>query len=496
MDVTRVTLDPRFAIGAVSPLLYGGFLEHLGRSIYQGIYDPDSTHADEDGFRADVVEALGELAMTIVRYPGGNFASGYRWRDGIGDKASRPTVRELAWQSIETNQFGTDEFIRLCRKLDWTPMLTVNLGTGSPEEARDWVEYCNAATGTLFADMRAAGGSETPYAVPVWCLGNEMDGPWQLGHAPASDYAVRARQAARMMKACDRDIETVACGSSGPGMATWLDWDRTVLEAVGGAADYISLHRYVGNPDGDSPSYLAIGRSIDQQIEAVDACCQYVQARTRSRDRAFLCFDEWNVWYRTRGGNHTDGGGKFAPPLLEERYNLEDALVVAAFLMSFIRHADCVKIANLAQLVNVIGPLLTDGDTLLKQSIFYAFKLFSDRKGGIALTAHIDGPRYQTEYGEVPYLDAAATLDGKLLNLFAMNRHTSEPLPLAVDLGGYEITRVDNSEIVHALSLDAENTFKDPGTVVSKPFEGWSTRDHVVAELPPHSLVVTTFQLA
>lgn len=496
MDVTRVTLDPRFAVGEVSPLIYGGFLEHLGRSIYEGVYDPDSAHADEDGFRSDVIAALGELAMTIVRYPGGNFASGYRWRDGIGDKALRPTVRELAWQSIETNQFGTDEFIRLCRKLDWTPMLAANLGTGSPEEARDWVEYCNAPTGTLFADMRAAGGSEAPHAVPVWCLGNEMDGPWQLGHVPASEYALLARQAARMMKSCDRNIETVACGSSGPRMPTWLDWDRTVLETVGGAADYISIHRYVGNSDGDSPNYLSIGRSIDQQIEAVDACCRYVQARSNSRDRAFLCFDEWNVWYRTRGRGDIDGRGRFAPPLLEERYNLEDALVVGAFLMSFIRHADCVKIANLAQLVNVIGPLLTDGDALLRQSIFYAFKLFSDRKDGTALSAHIDGPRYQSTYGEVPYLDTAATLSGNSLNLFAMNRHTSEPLPLVVELGGMEVSRVDTSEIVHAPSLDAENTFEAPNTVISRPFEGWSTRDPVLAELPPHSLVATTFRLA
>ncbi len=496
MDVTRITLDPRFAVGAVSPLLYGGFLEHLGRSVYEGVYDPESAHADEDGFRTDVIEALRELSMTIVRYPGGNFVSGYRWRDGVGDRASRPTVRELAWQSIETNQFGTDEFIRLCRKLEWTPMLAVNLGTGTPEEARDWVEYCNAPTGTLFADMRAASGSQAPHDVPVWCLGNEMDGPWQLGHVPAREYALRARQAARMMKACDRTIETVACGSSGPRMPTWLDWDRTVLEELGTAADYVSLHRYVGNQDGDSPNYLAIGRSIDQQIEAVNACCQYVQARHNSRHRAFLCFDEWNVWYRSRGTNHTHGGGRFAPHLLEERYNLEDALVVGAFLMSFLRHADSVKIANLAQLVNVIGPLLTDGDSLLKQSIFYAFKLFSDRKGGTALSARIYGPRYQTRYGDVSYLDAAATLDGNSLNLFAMNRHTSEPMPLAVEVGGSEILRVGTSEIVHALSLDAENTFEAPDTVVAKPFEGWSTRDHAIVELPPHSLVATTFQLA
>ena len=496
MDITRVTLDPRFAIGSVSPLLYGGFLEHLGRCIYQGVYDPDSARADEDGLRTDVLAALGELGITIVRYPGGNFVSGYRWRDGVGAKVSRPTVRELAWQSIETNHFGTDEFIKLCRKLDWTPMLAVNLGTGTPEEARDWVEYCNAPAGTRFADMRAANGSHAPHAVPVWCLGNEMDGPWQMGHVPAPDYASRARQAARMMQACDRRVETVACGSSGPRMPTWLDWDRTVLETLGSAADYISLHRYVGNADGDTPSYLAIGRSIDEQIEAVDACCRYVQARRGSRRRAYLCFDEWNVWYRTRGRDHTDGRGKFAPHLLEERYSLEDALVVAAFLMSFLRHADCVKIANLAQLVNVIGPLLTDGDALLKQSIFYAYKLFSDRKGGSALSARLDGPRYRSEYGEVTYLDAAATVDGKSLNLFTMNRHTTEALPLVVELGGGEIAGVDTCEIVYAEAVDAQNTFEAPDTVVARPFDGWSTGDPVTAELPPHALVATTFHLA
>jgi len=279
-------------------------------------------------------------------------------------------------------------------------------------------------------------------------------------------------------------------------MPTWLDWDRTVLEELDSAADYVSLHRYVGNADGDSPSYLAIGRSIDQQIEAVNACCRYVQARRNSRHRAFLCFDEWNVWYRTRGSSHIDGAGRFAPHLLEERYNLEDALVVAAFLMSFLRHADSVKVANLAQLVNVIGPLLTDGDALLKQSIFYAFKLFSDRKGGTALSAQIDGPRYQSKYGEVSYLDAAATLEGNSLHLFAVNRHTEEPMPLVVELGGSEILRVDTSEIVHALSLDAENTFEAPDIVVARPFEGWSTVDQAHVELPPHSLVATTFQLA
>ncbi|MEJ2131221.1 MAG: alpha-N-arabinofuranosidase, partial [Gammaproteobacteria bacterium] len=222
---TKIELHTGFVIDEVSPLIFGGFLEHMGRCIYEGVYDPESPHADEDGFRADVLEALRGLDVTVVRYPGGNFASGYHWRDGIGPQDERPTVRELAWQSIETNRFGTDEFLELCSKLGWRPMLTVNLGTGSPEEARDWVEYCNAPTGTRNADLRAANGAREPHGVGLWCLGNEMDGPWQLGHVPARDYAVRAQQAAKMMKDCDRSIRLVACGSSGPQMPTYLAWD-------------------------------------------------------------------------------------------------------------------------------------------------------------------------------------------------------------------------------------------------------------------------------
>ena len=493
----RLTLHSRFAVGEVSPWLFGGFLEHLGRSIYQGVYDPDSRHADADGMRTDVIDALRELEMTIVRYPGGNFASGYHWRDGVGPREQRPTVRELAWQSIEPNSFGTDEFVALCRKLDWQPMLAVNLGTGTPEEARDWVEYCNAPTGTVHADQRAANGGREPHAVPVWCLGNEMDGPWQLGHVPAEQYAIRAQQAAKMMKDCDRTIATVACGSSAPGMPTFLDWDRAVLEHLGNLADYVSLHRYVGN-DGDDPAdYLAIANSIDRQIEAVDACARHVDGRrSQGGSRAYLCFDEWNVWYRARGGKHSDGRGRFAPPLIEERYNLEDALVVAMFLMSFIRHADCVKIANLAQLVNVIGPLLTRGDELLRQSIHYAFRMISKRKTGISLRGVVDGPGYESRrYGPVKWLDHAAIIDGDLLQIFAVNRHVDEPMLLTVDLADRQIAAAVDSELLHA-DLKAENTFESPDVVVAKAFDGWRTDGAATVELPPHSLVAATLRLA
>ena len=493
MKPTTLVVHTLFPIGEVSPLIFGGFLEHLGRSIYTGVYDPDSAHADADGMRRDVIDALRELQMTIVRYPGGNFASGYHWRDGVGPKDARPRVRELAWQSIEPNTFGTDEFVKLCRKVGWQPMLAVNLGTGTPEEARDWVEYCNSPTGTRLADQRAANGSASPHDVPIWCLGNEMDGRWQLGHVPAGQYAIRAQQAAKMMKDCDRSIATVACGSSGPGMATFLQWDRTVLEHLGGLADYVSLHRYVGNRNDDSAEFLAVSASVDRHIEAVDACTRLVAEQRGSRKPVGLCFDEWNVWYRARGG---DGGGAFAPPLLEERYNLEDALVVAMFLTSLIRHADCVKIANLAQLVNVIGPVMTRGDELFKQTIFHAFRMISSRKAGVSLRGAVNGPRYASErYGEVAYLDHAAILDGKRLHVFAVNRSLNEDMKLVVDCADRRIKRVVDAEILHA-GLQAENSFEAPDAVAAAPFDGWAVRDSAEATLPPHSLTATTFALS
>ncbi len=494
---TRLTLNRNWQIDHVSPLLFGGFLEHMGRAVYEGVYDPASAHADADGVRVDVLEALRGLEMTTMRYPGGNFASGYHWGDGVGPADNRPTVRELAWQSIETNQFGTDEFISLCRKADWQPMLAANLGTGTPEEARNWVEYCNSPVGSQWSNQRAANGNPDPHDVVYWCLGNEMDGPWQLGHVPAEHYGIRAQQAAKMMKDCDRRVRTVACGSSAPEMPTFLEWDRKVLEQLGGLADYISLHRYVGNPENSAEDYLAIGKSIDAQIAAVDSCARFVAAKRGRDKRAYLCFDEWNVWYKARSPEDMNGRGLQAPHLIEEIYNLEDALVVAAFLMSFIRHADVVKIANIAQIVNIIAPLITRGDDLLVQSIYYAFQMISTRKTGISLQVAHDGPTYVSPlYGEVSEIDHAAILDepGRRLHVFAMNRNTQKPSELTVEFAGSDLA-VENAELLHS-TLKAANTFEDKNQVKSEAFDGWQTEGSARTELPPHAFVATTFRLA
>lgn len=497
MKDTTITLHTGFQIGQVDPRIFGGFLEHMGRAVYEGVYHPDCAHADADGFRTDVLAALERLDYTVMRYPGGNFVSGYHWLDGVGPREQRPTVRELAWQSIEPNQIGTDEYIQLCRKMNWTPMLTVNLGTGSPEEARNWVEYCNSPTGTQYADMRAANGSAQPHEVKLWCLGNEMDGPWQLGHVPADQYAIRAQQAAKMMKDTDPSLELVACGSCTTDLPTYLEWDRQVLEHIGDLADYVSLHRYVGNHTGDTPDYLAITNSIDRQIEEMDAVCRYVQGRKRSKKRAYLCFDEWNVWYRAREREHVDGQGKFAPHLIEEVYNLEDALVVAGFLNSFIRHADVLKIANLAQIVNVIAPLLTKGDELLLQSIYYPLAMYTKRRSGISLQPVVQGPVYQgATNGQVSTIDTSAILNGRQLNLFATNRSLQEVAPLRINLVDQSIAALHNAELLTGPTPEAANSFAQPDVVRAQPFsEVTIANGQATVELPPLSVLAMTLEL-
>jgi alpha-N-arabinofuranosidase len=498
MKATQVIYHHDYEIAPVDERIFGGFLEHMGRAVYEGVYDPKCKHADAEGLRTDVLEALKPMRYTAMRYPGGNFASGYHWMDGIGPRQQRPVKRDLAWQSLESNQFGTDEFVKLARRMNWTPMMTVNLGTGTPEEARNWVEYCNSPADSFYANMRAANGSTAPYDLKLWCLGNEMDGPWQLGAVPADQYAIRAQQAAKLMKDTDPSIELVSCGSCTTGLPTYMEWDRVTLEYIGDYADYVSLHRYVGNPNNNTADFLAVTNSIDQQIEEMDAVCRYVQARKRSKKRAYLCFDEWNVWYRFNSGEHVNGRGKFAPHLIEEQYNLEDALVAAGFLNSFIRHADILKIANIAQIVNVIAPILTRGDEMLLQSIYYPIVMFSQRREGVALLPKVTGPGYDSpSYGHVNYIDTSAIRGDSVLNVFLTNRSLTETAPVTVSFPGGQLTGVQSAEIVTGSDPKALNTYEKPNLITSQPLKSVTVRDgQGYVELPPLSVAAVTFKIA
>src|ERR1051325_9181495 len=357
-----VYLDTNRVISPISPLLFSGFAEHMGRAIYEGIYDPKSSQADKKGFRKDVMEAFKEMNFRAIRYPGGNFLSGYRWEDGVGPKDNRPRRRDLAWQSIETNQFGTNEFIDYCKKIKTEPMLGVNMGTAGIQDAANLVEYCNAPIGTKYADMRAEHGYKNPHSVKYWCVGNEMDGPWQIGHLEALEYGQKAREAAKMMRWHDRSVQLVLCGSSNSDMPTYPEWDRVVLETAWEQVDYHSLHYYAINHNNDSDSYLALSAEFENFVDTLTGVLRYVKAKRRSKHDVYLSWDEWNVWYKDRSGQ---GKWTEAPHLSEEVYNLEDALVVAQWMNVFLRKSDVLKIACLAQVVNVISPLTTTRDGML-----------------------------------------------------------------------------------------------------------------------------------
>jgi alpha-L-arabinofuranosidase len=484
----RVTLDSERTIGAISPLLFGGFAEHMGRCIYGGLYDPGSPQADAQGFRRDVRDALRELRLSILRYPGGNMLSGYDWRDGVGPQGQRPRRRELAWQSIESNQFGTDEFIAYCRAMGIAPMLGVNLGTGTIDDASALVEYCNAPVGTRYADLRAAHGNPEPYGVEYWCVGNEMDGPWQIGQLSAEDYGKKAREVAKVLRLQDPSLKLVACGSSSTTMATYPEWDRVVLEHCWEQVDYLAMHYYATNYEDDTDSYLALAAQFESHVDTLAGLLRYVKAQRRSKHDVYLSWDEWNVWYKDRSGK---GGWREAPPLSEEAYNLEDALVVAQWLNVFLRRCDVLQIACLAQVVNTISPLTVRGERLLKQPTFYPIAMVAQHASGQALEPLVRAPEYDTKlFGAMPLLDVSASYDEAAGRgaVFLVNRSQREAVATEIVWRGAVPGRAVEMYQVTGDDPKAINTFERPDTVVSKALGGSALRDgRLTVQLPPLS---------
>jgi len=495
MNTTQIYLHSKYQIGKINPRIFGGFIEHMGRAVYQGLYDPNSFFADEDDFRKDVLMALQKLNLSVVRYPGGNFASGYHWLDGIGPTENRPSLRELAWNSLEPNLVGTDEFLNLCRKMNWEPMLTVNLGSGSIDEANNWLEYCNSPVGTKYSNLRAINGNDQPYKVKLWCLGNEMDGSWQIGHLPADQYALRARQTAKTMKVIDPSIELIACGSSGIDSPTYLEWDRQVLEVLGDCIDYLSFHRYVGNYNNDTNDYLAITMSIEQQIISMQSVCDFVKSKFNRKKKIYLCLDEWNVCYKNT--DQSDGHGQFAPNLAEEVYNLEDALVVSGFFHCILRHVNIIKIANLSQLVNVIAPIKTNKDNILLQSIYYIFEMFSRRGRGISLKTVVEDPGYESiKYGKVNFIDASVLMDNNQLHIFITNRNQSDTHNVEIQLCDHDFVSLHHAEILTGDNPKASNSFENPYNVISSIYESAVIQQgKLLIIVPPLAFVAITCQI-
>jgi len=458
----KMIVDKDFAISEIDNRIYGSFIEHLGRAVYGGIYEPDHPLADEDGFRKDVIDLVKELDVPIIRYPGGNFVSGYNWEDGVGPRDERPRRLDLAWRTTETNHLGTNEFVDWAKKVNSDVMMAVNLGTRGIDAARNLVEYTNHAGGTYWSDLRKKHGYKDPHNIKTWCLGNEMDGPWQIGHKTAEEYGRIAVETAKAMKWVDPTIELVTCGSSSSTMPTFPQWEATTLEHTYDAVDYISLHQYYGNRDNDTASYLAKSMDMDHFIQTVISTCDFIKAKKRSKKTINLSFDEWNVWFHSNEADKKIEPWSIAPPQLEDVYNFEDALLVGSMLMTFLKHSDRVKMACMAQLVNVIAPIMTkNGGGSWRQTIFYPYLHVSKYGRGIALQPVVSSSKYDSkEFTDVPYLDSMTVYnpENEELTVFALNRSLEDSLSLECDVRSFEGYQVIEHIVLENDDLKAVNT--------------------------------------
>ncbi|PPG28815.1 alpha-L-arabinofuranosidase [Pseudoclavibacter sp. RFBG4] len=473
MVTARLTIDPHFAVGAINRRVFGSFIEHLGRAVYDGIYEPGHPTADENGFRRDVIDLVRELGVSAIRYPGGNFVSGFRWEDSVGPKAERPRRLDLAWHSTETNEVGLHEFATWLDKVDSELMLAVNLGTRGTLEALDLLEYSNIPSGTQLSDQRIANGRTDAFGVKMWCLGNEMDGPWQLGHRSADDYGKIASQTAKAMRQIDPTLELVACGSSSAQMPTFGEWERVVLTHTYDDVDYISCHAYYEEKNGDLDSFLASAVNMDGFIESVIATADHVKAVKGSDKTIDISFDEWNVWYldRYHDVDKVEGVDNWpiAPRILEDVYSVADAVVFGNLMISLLKRADRVTSASLAQLVNVIAPIMTEpGGPAWKQTTYFPFALTSRLAKGQALEVRLESPSHTTEvYGTVSTLDAVATHDAETGStaLFLVNRSRSEEATVTIDIAALGAVRVIEAQTLADDDVYAKNTLEDPERV-------------------------------
>ena len=489
--MNHIKLDPERQIGQINRDIFGGFAEHLGRHIYGGIYEPGSPLADENGFRADVLAAVRRLKMPLVRYPGGNFVSGYRWRDGVGPKETRPARVELAWETIESNQFGTDEFVAWCRAVGTEPYLVVNAGDGDMREARDWVEYCNSATDSALANMRRANGFAAPHNVKYWGIGNEVDGEWQIGHKTPAEYARTYKEFAKVMRWVDPSIKLIAAVSSG-----WryqpVERAQLLFEQAADFLDYLSLHWYVGNPEDDYEKYMALSEFFEDSIGAFEGVIAAMRQELGLQRPVHIAIDEWNVWYRARGSTLEQRNS------LEERYNLEDALVVAMHFNAFIRHCRSVQMANIAQIVNVIAPIFTNEAGLFLQTIFHPFGLYASNCGDIALDVFWQGDTFSGGgYSGVRTLDVSATIDaaGKKLSLFVVNRSRTDTLETKISLADASFAGEVAVSVVNGPDIKAENSFEQPEQVTVRESRNMAAGKDYVHVFEPHSLTALIFDL-
>jgi alpha-N-arabinofuranosidase len=491
--VNRIAIDLAQRVGSIDRNIFGGFVEHLGRCVYEGIFDPGSPLSRSDGLRTDVLEAARRLAYSNIRYPGGNFVSAYRWRDGVGPIEERPVRSDPAWDAVDPNTFGTNEFIGFCRALGAEPYFVVNAGDGDMREARDWVEYCNGTTPTALTRLRAAHGFAEPHRIRYWGIGNEVDGAWQVGFKTPAEYARTYHEFAKVMRWVDPSIKLIASAVS--------DWDgdpveriQALVEEAPDEIDYLSIHWYVGDRTGDLRTYLAVSEQIEDRLTAIEGLSRALTLKRRPRPPIPIAVDEWNVWYRA-----TPDARNPAFNGLEEMYDLADALVVAMHLNAFIRHASSVRMANLAQLVNVIAPMITTPDGLLLQTTFYPFELFARTCGDVALAVTWSSETFSAgEHSGVRLLDVAASLDerARRVSVYIVNRDPAGPQEAEVRFAD---ARPQSEVSIHTITgpgATAVNTWDEPTRVITATSQlSMGPGAAFTTTLPALSVTALTFTL-
>jgi alpha-N-arabinofuranosidase len=495
-----ISVDANVVRNRIDPHIYGALIEHIGRVVYGGIFEEGSSLSDPQGIRKDVLAAARDWGVTILRWPGGDFASQYHWQDAIGPVANRTPKFNAAWLEEENNHFGTDEFIAFCRKVGGEPYICINAGTGSVEEAANWVEYCNGTGNTQYANLRRKNGHPDPFGVRYWELGNEIYGSWQIGHKNAEDYTKFAVECAKLMRWVDPTIRLVACGSVDDS-----SWNKKVLEELVNLVDYISLHDYEGNDD----YYELLGSVLhfESNIRLMGAAIELTDAR-RGKDpivnwafpeqtkkkRIRVACDEWNIWYRKR-----DLWRRDVPNPVEERYNLRDALWVASCLNLMHRMGEIVTLANLAQLTNSIAPIFTSKEGMFLQTTYFPMKLYTHECGSLYLHSSVQSPTFSSKsYTDVPCLDVSSTSDEdkRSLSLAVVNRHKSQSIDATIALENARVDPTAQVFEINGASIDTENSFEEPNNVRIQKKDPVTVSRSFAYTFPAHSITLLKMTIA
>jgi alpha-L-arabinofuranosidase len=470
--VIKIDFDRK--ISEIDSNIYGAFVEPIRTVVHGTIYDPASSLSDENGFRKDFIKLIRELKIPVLRWPGGNFVSGYNWEDGIGPKAERPVRLDLAWNQVDKNQMGTDEYAKFCSLIGAENFVCINGGTGTLDQARHWVEYCNYESGTYYSDLRRKYGNEKSYNIKYWALGNEIDGPWQLGQKNADDYCKFALEAAKMMQLMDKNIKLIASGASNYTADNgWIDWNDYVLQHMVGKIDYLSVHRYAAEAlagDRSFPAMMSLGIDIDNKIAIVKSLIGKATLKTGSKRPVYISFDEYS------------GGGD----------NLTGSLVLAQHLNSFIRHADIVKMANITMLSSLVGSS-PEGD--FRNALFQTFYLYSNKCRGTSLDVYTGCEKYNNKvFNDIPYLDVTAVLNNAagMLVVNVVNRHETNAMTADIVLQSGNFTGDAKANEINGKSLTTRTTRTEEAvSVISKAvkFKG----NTISYSFPAHSF--TQFEI-